>query len=194
MAEWCITKSMTKMKFIFLFVLFWGIRPAVAADLIKFDGEIYALQEVTQSASIQDGYRNVYVRSGETPSMWNKMIVLQSYPDFYDPREAVVQIRQKYPASPAALPGDYTTSKHGLIFPLVLLNANNGNLVYESNIIRFETIKHFGLVSFQYIERFPIPNMKNADNVLEIIENDRDRLVQMIRKIDMPSITKEKKQ
>ena len=182
---------MTKMKLFFLFILMWGIKPAEAADRIKFDGEVYALQEVVQISS-QDGYRNVYVRPGETPTTWNKMIVVQSYPNQKNPDEAIIKIRTRYPVSPAAVPGDYTTSKHGKIFPLVLLNAKNGKPMYESNLIRFE-ITNSGLVSFQYIERFPISNMEHTDEVLKTIENGRDRLVQVLKKTDIPAITKEKK-
>ena len=183
---------MTKMKLFFLLILVWGGKLAEAADHLEFDGEIYTLQEVVQTPSIPDGYRNVYVPEGEGPTTWRKMIVLQSYPNQKNPDEAIIKIRTRYPISPAAVPGDYTTSKHGKIFPLVLLNANNGKPMYESNLIRFETIDS-GLVSFQYIERFPIPNMERTDEVLKTIESGRDELVQILKKIDIPAITKETK-
>ncbi|MBP5343955.1 MAG: hypothetical protein J6Y85_02650 [Alphaproteobacteria bacterium] len=183
---------MAKMKLFFLLVLVCGLMPVMATERIKFNGEFYTLQEVVKTPTIQDGYRNTYVRENETPQNWNKMIVIQTYPNLKDPEQAIKRIRQKYPSSPAAIHGNYTVAKHGLIFSLILLNMNNGKPVYENNLIRFEEIKNAGLISYQYIERFPITDMNNTKAVLDAIAKDQAHLTQLVKKLNIPSIKKEK--
>jgi len=184
---------MMKLRWILLLVCILLVLPVVAVTghRIKFNGEFYTLQVAEATPAVEDGYRNVYLRSHEKLNSWTRMIVIQTYPNLDNPNEAAMYLKNTYPVSSAPDIGDFVVSKRGTILPLVLLNPNGGKPSYENNVIRFEKSKNGGLISYQYIERYPVKNFKQAQKALNTMRAGRARLIQLVKKVTIPNVVRE---